>query len=48
MLSPLEGYSHVLDLLGPDNVYPAEEVLGAAIWKALESANETLGKYEEE
>ncbi len=34
----------LLDILGPDNVYPAEEVLGAAIWKALESANETLAQ----
>ncbi|MCK5415604.1 MAG: SulP family inorganic anion transporter, partial [Thermoplasmata archaeon] len=38
----------LLDLLGRENVFPAEEIVGASIWKALESANETLGRDEKE
>ncbi len=38
----------LLEIMGPENVYPAEDIVGASIWKALESANETLGRDEKE
>jgi hypothetical protein len=38
----------LLEIMGPENVFPAEDIIGASIWKALDSAKETMGKDEEE